>query len=181
MKPVINSFTNAAMAFATLLLVGSLPSPANAATINLSAGGNLNLAIEQALPGDTILLAPGTYTPQATPFISGAPFSNAFWITKNVTIRGTSGAATTILDSNGGFEYAVQFRSIGYLNGPSNPSGAILDGVTVTSLRGGVIALDNSVPGGCKIFKSVTSWLTQTVTTLTRSQVCFYKKRQTVL
>lgn len=148
MKPVINSFTNAAMAFATLLLVGSLPSPANAATINLSAGGNLNLAIEQALPGDTILLAPGTYTPQATPFISGAPFSNAFWITKNVTIRGTSGAATTILDSNGGFEYAVQFRSIGYLNGPSNPSGAILDGVTVTSLRGGVIALDNSVPGG---------------------------------
>lgn len=42
---------------------------ANAATINVTSGMNLNLAMETALDDDTILVGPGTYTVGATPTV----------------------------------------------------------------------------------------------------------------
>jgi parallel beta-helix repeat protein len=149
MKFFVNVFAKLAAALSTVLLFSTA---ANAATINLSPGGNLNLAIEQAAVGDTILLAPGTYTPQTTPYIASAFLAQAFWITKNITIRSTGGAAATILSSNGGYEYAVQFRPINYLanntSNISNPSGAVLEGVTINSARGGIAIFDpaNDLP-----------------------------------
>lgn len=41
----------------------------NAATINVTSGMNLNLAMETALDGDTISVGPGTYTVGATPTV----------------------------------------------------------------------------------------------------------------
>ncbi len=134
------------------------PSAAYGATINVFAGGNINQAIENASPGDLILLAPGTYTPQATTYINGAA-AQFFWLTKAVTVKSTGGAAVTILNASppgGGLFYALWVRPIFTVEGgslrASIPSGAVLDGVTINSTRGGIVVSDpeSSTVGGIR-------------------------------
>jgi parallel beta-helix repeat protein len=73
--------------------LGVAPALAQAATINLTNGQDLQLAINTATAGDTINLAAGTYS---------RGDNAAFEISKSLTIIGTSGSANTIIQVTAG-------------------------------------------------------------------------------
>ena len=120
-----------------LLLLLAAPL-ARAATTTVSAGDDLQAAIDAANPGDTILVGPGTYTAHTT---VANPFNAIFDITKPLTIRSTNGAAATTLavvsDSQG-----MQFTAVRI-----NASNFVLDGFTLTGGGWGVYVLDWETPG----------------------------------
>jgi nitrous oxidase accessory protein len=62
MKLVFNSLLFAAVA---LIVCGALAVPASAANLSVGAGAQfttIQQAVDAAKPGDTVLVAPGTYT-----------------------------------------------------------------------------------------------------------------------
>ena len=77
------------MALATTWYVnGSTGSDYNSGTSQSSAKATIQAAIDASYAGDTILVAPGTYAPIATD-------------NKAITIQGTAGTPSTIIDAAG--------------------------------------------------------------------------------
>ena len=80
-------------------ITGSLPltvSPVAPRTINVSTAGGLRTALGTALPGDSILLAPGTYT-----LISALSINRSGTADQPITIQGAGWASTVIdVDAN---------------------------------------------------------------------------------
>ncbi len=92
---------------------------------NATASGNaLNSAISGSTAPCTLTVTSGTYI---------APFGT-FVITSGITVRSQSGAAGTILQSNGTGTRAVEISP----SGSSCPSGATLEGFTLEAPNGGV-------------------------------------------
>ncbi len=129
-----------------LLVAGSmLPSVGSPATLNLVPGDNLSSAVEQANPGDTILLANGTYTTSGT-FNGRAPVYNpgAIVINKQVTIRGNIADPSGVILQGVNGAGAVQF--LAYADGFGShgstrfyPNQAVLEGVTIQGPYGVLI------------------------------------------
>jgi len=126
-----------AAAFATMVAAVGLP--ASAAVINLSPGANLTQAIQDAANGDTIQLAPGTYTSMAT---GAYPDANSFAITRNVRIIGMGATPADVRLSGGaGGDYAVKFFRYNVTvpaSTPPDPSGATIENLTVDTSPGGI-------------------------------------------
>ncbi len=124
MKPfsLLASFLFSAPAFAQ----GTIHVPGDAPTIQ--AG------IELAQPGDTVLVAPGTYN-EVINFLG-----------KAITVRSEAGAASTIIDATGSIFPCVSFHQ-------GETSSSVLQGFTVTKARnaffgllgGGISCLDTSI------------------------------------
>jgi hypothetical protein len=115
-----------------------------AATVTLSPGANITLAVEAAANGDTIQLNPGDYFPANT---AGWVGQNAFGITKAVKIIGLGSSPSQVkLHGVSGIDYAVKFtRYVSSGGGTAgNPSGATLENLTLDTANGGVQILDYS-------------------------------------
>lgn len=72
-----------------------LPIGLQAATFNVPADGALQNVMRTAASGDTILVAPGTYTATTTP---EDPVNPIFYVDKSLTIRSTGGSGVTTLN-----------------------------------------------------------------------------------
>ena len=90
---------------------GSTGSDSNSGTSESSAKATIQAAIDASSAGDTILVAPGTYAPITTG-------------NKAITIRGTSGAASTIIDGDNSQQCAV-------LGVKTGDQATVLDGFTI--------------------------------------------------
>lgn len=114
----------------------------NAATINVTSGMNLNLAMETALDDDTILVGPGTYTVGATPTVGTT--NTVFRIRTRLTVKSTDGPATTILQAGAGQDYVVMIHPMkwGSPLATHSPNGASLEGFTLVGAKGGVLVHD---------------------------------------
>ncbi|HUP97129.1 MAG TPA: NosD domain-containing protein, partial [Usitatibacter sp.] len=73
--------------------IASAPGAA-AATINVTAGQNLNQILEDAAAGDVVVVGPGTYTAQGTVCL---PNAAQFSIRKPLTVMSSDGPEATIL------------------------------------------------------------------------------------
>ena len=101
--------------------------PTSAITVDVPADyGTIQSAIVDALDGDTILVAPGTY------------YEKLDFLGKAVTLKSTSGAATTILDGNNGGPI-VSFEA-------GEGKASVLQGFTLTHASDGAILLDGASP-----------------------------------
>ena len=117
-------------AFAFLLALAA-GSAADAATIRVPAdAATIQQAIDAAAPGDTVLVAPGTY------------FENLTFLGKAITVVSEGGPAVTVIDGNWAGP-VVAFTS-GELRG------AVLRGFTIqrgaTTFSGGGVLVQNSSP-----------------------------------
>lgn len=115
-------------------LTASTALPAQA-TLNVPAQyGTVQGAINAAVTGDTVLVAPGTYT-GAVNFLG-----------KAITVRGSQGAAATALTQPSG-------RAVSFISGEG--SAAVLEGLTITGGGGGVLCQGSSPTiRGCVISNS---------------------------
>ena len=123
--PVMKKST---FAFVLALAAGSA---AEAATIRVPAdAATIQQAIDAAAPGDTVLVAPGTYV------------ENLTFLGKAITVVSEGGPAVTVIDGNWSGP-VVAFTS-------GEPRGAVLRGFTVqrgaTSFSGGGVLIQNSSP-----------------------------------
>src|SRR5262249_50476569 len=105
--------------------------PAGAATIHVPADfATIQQAIAAAAPGDTVLVAPGTYV------------ENISFLGKAVIVAAEQGPAATIIDGNGAGS-VVSFTS-------GETRGAILRGFTIrngaNTFNGGGVLVQNSSP-----------------------------------
>jgi hypothetical protein len=117
-------------AFAFLLAIATGPA-AEAATIRVPAdAATIQEAINAAAPGDTVLVAPGTYV------------ENLTFLGKAIIVASEDGPAVTVIDGNWAGP-VVAFTS-------GEPRGAVLRGFTVqrgaTSFSGGGVLIQNSSP-----------------------------------
>ena len=135
--PIGRALRGVALFFATCLCVSM---GVNAATINVTSGMNLNLAMETALDNDTILVGPGTYTVGSTPTVGTT--NTVFRIRKKLTVKSTNGPATTILQAGAGQDYAVHFHPMVWGGVTHSPNGASLEGFTLVGAKGGVLLHD---------------------------------------
>jgi parallel beta-helix repeat protein len=137
------SYRIAALGLAAFL-VGAIAAPGSrAATLNVPSGPypTIQSAITASSPGDTVLVADGTYT--------GLGNKDLDFLGKAITVRSQNGAASTIIDCQGsgrGFNFHL-----------GETSTSVLDGFTITNgnviTDGGGIQCDNSDPTirNCKI------------------------------
>ena len=119
-----------AMKTSTFVLAIAAASAAEAATIRVPAdAATIQQAINAAAPGDTVLVAPGTYV------------ENLTFLGKAITVV-SEGGPVTVIDGNGAGS-VVAFTS-------GEPRGAVLRGFTVqcgaTSFSGGGVFIQNSSP-----------------------------------
>jgi len=99
-----------------LVLIATIPRPAAAATINVPAdSATIQAAILGTLPGDTVLIAPGTY------------HENISFIGRSIVVRSSGGREATIIYGDS-VNAAVRFET-------GEDTSAHLEGVTVR--RGG--------------------------------------------
>jgi parallel beta-helix repeat protein len=98
---------------AALALAAVLPASAAAATYDVSTSAGLTAAAAQALPGDELRLAPGSYPGTFRPLVSGTP---------DRPIRVVAAGPGVVLDA-GGAANAVKLISV---------SSWLLQGVTIT-------------------------------------------------
>ena len=122
------------------LSFGLLASFANAATINVSGGGSaLQNAINSAVAGDVLLVAPGTYSPIDT--------NN-----KAIRIEGTGSVAATIINGNGTQRCAMLgYGTATILNGFTLKNGNVSSGSGGGSSGGTLnncILMDNNALDG---------------------------------
>src|SRR5207249_2790044 len=106
-------------------------SAAEAATIRVPAdAATIQQAIFAAAPGDTVLVAPGTY------------FENLNFLGKAITVVSEGGAAVTTIDANG------TGSVVAFVNGETR--GAVLRGFTIqhgaNSFNGGGVFVKDSSP-----------------------------------
>ena len=87
---------------------------------------SIQTAINQSSAGDTVSVAPGTYT------------ENIDYIGKHITVISTNGPGETTIRN------AVDHRVVRFSNGEGR--GAVLDGFTITGLFGGIGCGPNSEP-----------------------------------
>ena len=117
-------------AFAFLLALAT-GSAAEAATIHVPAdAATIQQAIDAAAPGDTVLVAPGTYV------------ENLTFLGKAITVVSEGGPSVTVIDGNWAGP-VVAFTS-------GEPRGAVLRGFTIqrgaSSFSGGGVLVQNSSP-----------------------------------
>jgi hypothetical protein len=122
---VMKTFT---FAFVLTIAAGTV---AEAATIRVPADApTIQQAINAAAPGDTVLVAPGTYVETLT------------FLGKAIMVVSEGGPAVTVIDGNGAGS-VVAFTS-------GEPRGAVLRGFTIqggaTSFSGGGVFIRNSSP-----------------------------------
>lgn len=124
---------NIARPLASVAVIAAIADDATATTYLVPTEfPTVQAAIAAAAPGDTILVAPGTYA-ETIDFLG-----------KGITVRATGGPGVTVLQGNG---YAAPPSVVTFASG-EGPS-AVLEGFTITggwSLRGGGILCDQSSP-----------------------------------
>jgi hypothetical protein len=98
-------------------IVLSLAAAAPADTIHVATGESIQDAIQMASDGDRVLVAPGTY------------YETIDFLGKAIKIRGTGGAAVTVIDAGGLNDSVVTFRRDEGLE-------SILQGFTITGGAG---------------------------------------------
>ena len=113
------------------LLAAAVGSGAEASTIRVPADiASIQQAIAAAAPGDTVLVAPGTYV------------ENLTFLGKAITVVSAGGPATTIIDGN--FAGPVVSFTAG------EPRTAVLRGFTLqhgaTTFSGGGVLIQSSSP-----------------------------------
>ncbi len=118
-------------AFATLLLLGGFVSSRAAVFQVPGDHSTLLAAADAAVEGDSILVAPGTYTDRETREINGERIRASAFLAPGVTIVGTGGAEATIVLGD-----APEAGAINALIVP-NGSGWAAAGVQGLTLRGG--------------------------------------------
>jgi hypothetical protein len=108
------------MRLAASLLVSALalPLPASSTTIHVPADQpTIQAGINAAIPGDTVLVAPGTYT--------GADNKELDFKGKAIVLRSEDGAGTTVIDCE------QQGRGF-YFQAGEGPS-SVVEGFTITN------------------------------------------------
>ena len=102
-------------------------STAQADTINVGPGDSIQTAIDNAVDGDEIVVAPGTY------------FETINFLGKAITLRSADGAEVTTIDGTG------NFHVVKCVNGEGPDT--ILDGFTITGGNATGVDLDRSGGG----------------------------------
>jgi predicted outer membrane repeat protein len=135
-----------------ILLLGATPSPASATIIQVpSAHATIQAGINAATPGDTVQVAPGTYT--------GASNRNLDFNGKNILLRSSAGALTTIIDCQGaarGFRFHSGETALAVVQGfmirNGNAGGDIGGGMSIENasptVRNCVFTSNQAINGG---------------------------------
>jgi len=118
-------------------LAGFIPLPARSATIRVPADApTIQAGIDAAAAGDSVLVAPGTYT--------GLGNKNLDFNGKDIVLTSESGAANTIID--------CQYNGRGFIFHSGETSSAIVEGVTVRhglvqeTDRGDALRIETAAP-----------------------------------
>lgn len=118
-----------------LMLLSTSP---NAATRLVSPSENLAQIMLDAADGDILLLSEGTYTAQATTY---APTAPVFRLIRPITIKASGDRDRTILTVDSARDWVMMIHA-GQNGTTHNPSGAIVEGVTIQGAQGGIFVKD---------------------------------------
>jgi len=127
--------------FAGLALVLALvaAAAADARTIRVSPGDSIQAAVNQANPGDKIMVQPGTYTEAGAPCPAEPSHTCAVAVTKDNISIVSGGGGPVVLDNPGGQDDGI---AVGKTDDPGcltddslQVNGSLISGVTVTDFE----------------------------------------------
>jgi nitrous oxidase accessory protein NosD len=103
------------MRFVPVVLVLALATPAGAKVVHVRSGDSIQAAVDGARPGDTVMIAPGTYHEAGRPCPTDPSHTCAVVVTTDdLTIAGQSpGRGAVVLDNAGGQEQGLVFAREG--------------------------------------------------------------------
>ncbi len=125
---------------ATLILMALVASPVRATQIHVPGDfGTLLEAADAAVSGDSVLVAPGTYTDRETRSIGGASIRASAFVPAGVTILGTGGADITLLVADA--PEAGALNAVIVSVPPSVGAGLEIEGLTLRGGSSGVVGV----------------------------------------
>jgi parallel beta-helix repeat protein len=122
------------------LIAALSPAAAGARTINVSPGQSIQAAVNQANPGDTVSLAPGTYTEAGSPCPSEPGHTCAVVVTKNdISIVGRGASGSVVLqagaDQDEGIAVGKSADPGCLTNDALQVNGSLIRGITVNGFE----------------------------------------------